>query len=60
VLASPSMRSNCGLAGAEICAHSLAMMIQRKNPQNYGTRGGQFFWNRQIMRNGVAMAMWWG
>ena len=26
--------------------------IRRKNPQPYGNRGSQFFWNRQIFRNG--------
>lgn len=26
--------------------------IRRKNPQPYGTRGGQFFWNRSILRQG--------
>ena len=27
-------------------------VIKRFNPQNYGTRGAQFFWNRQIIRGG--------
>ncbi|MBC8101708.1 MAG: hypothetical protein H7Z41_03875, partial [Cytophagales bacterium] len=27
--------------------------IKRSGPQPYGTKGGQFFWNRFIIRNGV-------
>jgi hypothetical protein len=27
--------------------------IKRFGPQPYGTRGKEFFWNRQIIRNGV-------
>ena len=27
-------------------------VIKRFNPQNYGARGAQFFWNRQIIRGG--------
>lgn len=28
-------------------------VIRRTGPQDYGTHGKQFFWNRQIIRNGV-------